>query len=184
MIFKVKWSWYKGSSVLKISKLWNPKLEIFEILAFPSKNSEKMSFIFYLIDEFDMRRGLAYKWGMHLIHTIHKKFVLLALLASIALSLCPLDHLIPMAEASAHSEEALGECMPDVCATLESKKMVSHENTVQTKLLPTPVPGLISFESQSKTFRFGINGDSAPPPTLNKLYQIHATYLIWLFLPT
>ncbi len=114
---------------------------------------------------------------MHLIRYRHKKFVFLALVAAIALSLCPVEHLVPVASASAHSEEAVSECMPDVCATLESKKLVSHEKTVQAKLFFVPEAPFIPFQFQNGDKRFRFNQDSAPPP-LNKLYHLHATYLI------
>ncbi len=109
--------------------------------------------------------------------SLHKKFVLLALVATIALSLCPLDHLMPMAEAATHSDAAVAECMPNVCATLESKKIVSQEKATQTKLLFEPDPLFISFRFQTRIFRFRTIGDSAPP-IFNTLYALHATYLI------
>ncbi len=115
---------------------------------------------------------------MSLIQFADKKFVLPALVASIVLLLCPVDHLIPRAEVSAHSETALAECMPDVCVTLGSKKTVSQERSPQAKLLPLPASPFIPFSLQTEAFRFTTIGDSAPPPTLSKLYQVHATYLI------
>lgn len=114
---------------------------------------------------------------MHLIRYAHKKFVFLALVAVMALSLCPIEHLIPSASASTHSEEAGAECMPDACATLESKKIVSQEKTTQAKPLLVPDPLFIPLQFQNGVPRFSFNQDSAPPPP-NKLYHLHASYLI------
>ncbi len=115
---------------------------------------------------------------MHLIQFAHKKLVLLALVASIMLTLCPLDHFMPMAEANSHSDTASGECMPDVCATLESKKTIVQERVAQAKLLFLPVSLVTSFQFQHRAVLLSIKSESAPPPRLNTLYALHATYLI------
>ncbi|VAX33502.1 hypothetical protein MNBD_NITROSPIRAE01-976 [hydrothermal vent metagenome] len=114
---------------------------------------------------------------MYSIQSAHKKLVLLALVASIVLTLCPLDHFMPMAEASSHSDTAIGECMPDICATLESKKIIVQERVAQAKLLFLPVELVSSFQYQHRAVHLSINSDSAPP-VFNTLYALHATYLI------
>jgi len=115
---------------------------------------------------------------MRLIRNMHRKSILLALVVAIALSICPVDHLMPMATAATHSDDAVAECMPDACATLESKKMLSRERAVAPKLLLVPTVLPLAFKLQSSALQYSINGDSAPPPTTNNLYTLHATYLI------
>ncbi len=115
---------------------------------------------------------------MHLVQFAYKKCVLLALVASIVLTLCPLDHFMPMAEANSHSDTVLGKCMPDVCATLESKKIIAQERVAQAERLFLPVALVTSFQYQHPAVHLSLNSDSAPPPIFNTLYALHATYLI------
>lgn len=108
----------------------------------------------------------------------HKKLVLLALVSAIVLSLCPVDHLMPMDEASAHSSAAIAECIPDACVTLGSKKTESQEISPQAKLLSPADFHIPSISLQSGASRVTSIADRVPPPILNKPYQLHASYLI------
>lgn len=107
-----------------------------------------------------------------------KKIVFLAIVASLVISLCPLDHLIPISEAAPHHDVASANCVQGACATLQSEK-ISLSETMSQHILPLALLSFfIPFKFQNPSFNFYMNNNGSPPLPSNKLYQLQDTYLI------
>jgi len=119
-----------------------------------------------------------------------RKFIYFALVTAIALSLCPIDPLFPMTETATpgngsstrgHGEAAHSDCIPNLCATLAAKEISSPEKALVSFSWLSPALffsffGPLNPDNRSALLRF--NGKKASPKFTNKLYRLHAAFLI------
>jgi hypothetical protein len=111
------------------------------------------------------------------------KGILLVAVLCMTVVLCNLDHWVPSTDTAEHGHPTSPGCIPDVCVTLTSSKdMSSSGNAVgflfllfgmvaARKCNIRPSPGASAFRCLALSL-------DHPPKVCNKLYQLHAAYLI------
>lgn len=108
------------------------------------------------------------------------KSLILATAVFVALAFCGIDNLGPVGMATGHADAPESSCLADSCLTLTSKDASSPARTAGFILLLFLglTAGFSGHFLQAPSLRLLFAKDGPPPKVSNKLYQLHAAYLL------
>lgn len=115
------------------------------------------------------------------IRTPTGKFALVARAMCLIVVLCSLDHFGQMGEGAEHGHGVSVSCTPDHCLTVTSKDVSSSSKATAflSGLSLTGIPGSVfSSPGIHPALHYLSVRAGYLPHTSNKLYQLHAAYLI------